>query len=119
MDAQDSPWPGLRGSHHLPQYIILCASPRHPHPNVFLSRDSQGRVPKSPRMEVLHLCGTITLCPYLESGLGLKKSCSSCRELSNGLSHSTCTHRGWVDSKLLVVESQTANLTPSLSFGHK
>jgi hypothetical protein len=34
------------------------------------------------------------------------------------VSHSICTHRGRVDSRLLVVESQTANLTPSLSFWH-
>jgi len=24
---QDSPWPGLEGSHHLPPYSILCATP--------------------------------------------------------------------------------------------
>jgi hypothetical protein len=24
-DLQDSPWPGLGGSHHLPPYSILCA----------------------------------------------------------------------------------------------
>jgi hypothetical protein len=32
--------------------------------------------------------------------------------------HSTCTHRCWVDSRLLVVGSQTDNLTPSPSFCH-
>jgi len=26
-DSQDSPRPGLGGSHHLPPYIIFCASP--------------------------------------------------------------------------------------------
>jgi hypothetical protein len=30
--------------------------------------------------------------------------------------HSTCTHWGQVDSRLLVVGSQTASLTPGLSF---
>jgi len=25
MDSQDSPWPGLGGSHHLPPYSILYA----------------------------------------------------------------------------------------------
>ncbi len=32
-NSQDSPRPKLGGSHHLPLYIILCASPRGPHPN--------------------------------------------------------------------------------------
>jgi hypothetical protein len=39
-------------------------------------------------------------------------------ELSNGVSHSTCTHQGRVDSRLLVVGSQTASLTPGPSFDH-
>ncbi len=34
------------------------------------------------------------------------------------MSHSTCTHRGWVDSRLLVVGSQTASSTPGPSFDH-
>jgi hypothetical protein len=34
-DTQDSPRPGLGGSHHLPPYSILCDSPRDPHPNGF------------------------------------------------------------------------------------
>jgi hypothetical protein len=32
--------------------------------------------------------------------------------------HSACTHRGRVDSRLLMVGSQTASLTPGLSFDH-
>jgi hypothetical protein len=32
--------------------------------------------------------------------------------------HSTCTHRGRVESRLFVVGSQTANLTPGPSFDH-
>jgi len=43
-DTQNSPRPGLGGSHHLPPYSILWASPRGPHPNGFsllgLSRGS-------------------------------------------------------------------------------
>ncbi len=35
MDTQDSPRPGLGGSHHLPPYSILCSWPRNPHPNGF------------------------------------------------------------------------------------
>jgi len=41
LDSQDLPWPGLGGSHHLPPYSILCASPWGPHPNGILSRDSK------------------------------------------------------------------------------
>jgi hypothetical protein len=34
-DTQDSSWPGLGGSHHLPPYSILGTSPRGPHLNGF------------------------------------------------------------------------------------
>ncbi len=34
-DTQDSPRPGLGGSHHLRPYSILCDSPRGSHPNGF------------------------------------------------------------------------------------
>jgi len=34
-DTQDSPRPGLGGSHHLPPYSILYTSPPGPHPNGF------------------------------------------------------------------------------------
>jgi hypothetical protein len=60
----------------------------------------------------------ITLRPNLQLGQGEKKTCSSCWELSNGVSHSTYMHRGWVDSWLLMIGSQIANLTPDLSFCH-
>jgi len=35
MDTQDSPQPGLGGSHHLPPYSIFCGWPRRLHPNAF------------------------------------------------------------------------------------
>jgi hypothetical protein len=73
---------------------------------------------KLPRFGFPQLCGTITLCSDLRLGQGLKQSYSSCQELSNGVLHSTCTHRGRVDSWLLVVRSQIANLIPDLSFCH-
>jgi hypothetical protein len=107
-----------RGSHHLPPYSILCASPWHPHPNGFLSRDSQGRVPKLSRFRLLGLWAIITLCSDLRLGWGLNQTCSFPQELSKDVSHSTCTHQGWVDSWLLVVGSQIANLTPDPSFCH-
>jgi hypothetical protein len=49
---------------------------------------------------------------------GLKQSYSPHSKFSNGMSHAACTQGNRVDSQLLVVGSQTANLTPSLSFGH-
>jgi hypothetical protein len=41
LDSQDSPRPGLRGSHHPPSYSILCTSMWGFHPNDFLSQDSR------------------------------------------------------------------------------
>jgi len=60
----------------------------------------------------------ITSRPELGLGWGPKQSCSSPRKLSNSVSQFTCTHRDQVDSRLLVVGSQTASLTPGLSFDH-
>jgi hypothetical protein len=118
LDSQDSPRPGLEGSHHLPPYSILCASPQHLHRNGFLSWDSQGGAPKLSRFGLLPLCRVITLCLDLRSRWDLKQTCSSCWELSNGISHTTCTHRGRFDYRLLVVGSQIASLTFDLFFGH-
>jgi hypothetical protein len=75
-------------------------------------------VPKSPRLGVLQLCETITSCADLRLGWDLNRSCSLFQELSNDMSHATCTQRNRVDSRLSVVGSQTANLTPGFSFGH-
>jgi hypothetical protein len=52
---------------------------------------------------LLGLCEVITLCPYPQLGWGLKQTCSPPPELSNRVLHLTRTHRGWVDSQLLVV----------------
>ncbi len=64
------------------------------------------------------LCEFITLCSDLRLGWGLKQTCNSPWELSNGMLYSTCTPRGRVDSWLLVIGSQIANLTLGLSFCH-
>ncbi len=93
-------------------YSILCASPRGPHPNGFLS------LPKFPKLGFPQLCRAITLCVDLWSRWSLKQSCNPCRELSNSMSHTTYTQGNQVDSWLLVVGSQTTNLAPGLSFGH-
>jgi hypothetical protein len=56
--------------------------------------------------------------PDLRSGRGLNQSCSPRRELSNAMSHSRRARREQVDSRLLVVGSQTVSLTPGPSFAH-
>jgi hypothetical protein len=118
MDSLDSPRPGLGGSHHLPPYNILYASSRHLHPNGFLSRDSQGGVPKLSWFGLPGLWELITPSLDLRLGRGMKQTCSSPQEVFNGVSHSTCTHQGQVNSRLVVVGSQTASLTPDPSFDH-
>jgi hypothetical protein len=75
-------------------------------------------VPKSPRLKISQLCGTITSGADLWLGWGLDQSCSPCRVVSYGVLHPTCTQGNWVDSRLPVVRSQTTNLTPSLFFSH-
>jgi hypothetical protein len=85
---------------------------------IFLSQDSQGGVPKLSRFGLPRLYEFITLYSDLRLGWGLKKTCRSPWELSNGVLYSTCTHRGRVDFRLLVVGSQTGNLTPGPSFCH-
>jgi hypothetical protein len=118
LDSQDSPRPRLGGSHHLPPYIILCASPWSPHPNGFLSWDSQMGVSKLPKLGLSRLWGPITLYENLWWKWGLKQSCSPRRELFNHMLHVTCTQGNRVDFWFLMVRSQIANLTPDLSFGH-
>jgi len=75
-------------------------------------------VSKSPRLGLPWLWGAITFRVDLGLRWGLKKRCSLRWELSNGMSHVIYTYGNRVDSRLLVVESQTANLTPDPSFDH-
>ncbi len=117
-DTQDSPRPRLGGSHHLPPYSILYSSPRRLHPNDSFSRDSQVGVPKLSRVEVLRLWTPISLDFRVRSRRVLNQSCNSRRELSKVVLHSRIGCQEEVDSRLLVVGSQTANLTLDFSFGH-
>jgi hypothetical protein len=116
MDSLDSPQPGFGGSHHLPPYSILYASPPHLHLNGTFSRDSQSGIPKLSRFGLPGLWAFITFRFNFRLGQDLKQTCSSPRKLFNGVSHSTYTHRNQVDSQLLVVGSQ--NLTLGPSFNH-
>ncbi len=88
----------------------------------FLSRDSRAGVPKSRPTGLPGLWSPITLRADLGLKCGLKQSCSSRRELSNGMSHVVCSQVFRVDSRLLVVGSQNwqtpGSSTPGPSFGH-
>jgi hypothetical protein len=95
-----------------------CVTLPHLHPNGTFYWDSQGGVPKLSQFGFPGLWQLITPCSDLRLGWGLKQTCSSPWELSNGVLHSPCTHRSRVDSWLLVVGSQIVNLTPSPSFTH-
>jgi hypothetical protein len=103
MTSLDSPLPGLRGSHHLPPYSILCVTPRRLHPNGFLSQDSQSGVPKLSRFGLPGLWTVIASCLDLRSGRGLNQCCSSRRDLFNAISQSPSARQDQVDSRLLVV----------------
>jgi hypothetical protein len=115
-NSQDSSQ--LGGSDHLPPCSILCASPQGPHPNGILSRDSQVEVSKLPKLGLLRLWGPITSCVDLWLRWDLKQSYSHHRYLFNGMSHASLTQVNRVDSWLLMVGGQIANLTSDLSFGH-
>ncbi len=74
--------------------------------------------PESVPAGLPELWTAITPRPKLRSGRVLNQNCSSCRELSNAMSHSTRRRREEVDFGILVVGSQTASLTPGPSFAH-
>jgi hypothetical protein len=67
---------------------------------------------------VLWLWELITPDCQVWSRQGLNQSCSPRQDLFNDVSHSQFGRREKVDSRLLVVGSQTANLTPGSSFAH-
>jgi hypothetical protein len=60
------------------------------------------------------------ITPYCKvwSRRGLNQTCSPRRDLFNDVSHSQFGGRNKTDSRLLVVGSQTASLTPGPSFAH-
>jgi hypothetical protein len=60
----------------------------------------------------------ITLDCKIGSRRGLNRTCSPRRDLSNNVSHSRFGLWEEVDSRLLVVGSQTTSLTPGSSFAH-
>ncbi len=117
-DSHDTPRPGLGRCHHHPPYGILCITPLHPHPSGCLSRDSQNGVPKLSRFWTPGTLEHHSFSPRPLIGRALNQTCSPLWKLSNVVSHSPNARRERVDSRLLVVGSQTANLTPGPSFAH-
>ncbi len=99
-------------------FIILCSFAWRLHPNGSFSRDSQSGVPKLSRFGLPGFWAFITSRPELGSRRGLNQSCRSRWELSNAMSYSCCKCWKEVDSRLLVIGSQTANLTPGPYFAH-
>jgi hypothetical protein len=75
-------------------------------------------VSKFPQIRFLQFWGRVISRSNLRLRWGLKQSCSACRELSNNMLHVSWTQQNRVDSWLLMVGSQTTNLTPDLSIGH-
>jgi len=69
-------------------------------------------------VRVLGLWELITHDCQVWSRQGLNQSCSPHRDISNAMSHSQFGGREEVDSRLLVVGSQTTSLTPDPSFAH-
>jgi hypothetical protein len=79
-----------------------------------LSKWSLGIVPTG----LPELWTAITPDFRVRSQQGLNQSCNPRWDLSNAMSHAQIGCREEVDSWLLVVGSQTANLTPGPSFAH-
>jgi hypothetical protein len=98
-------------------YYFMCL-PWGQHPNVILSRVSQVRVLKFPKLGLSRLWRFITSSSNFQSRWDLKQSCSPCQDISNGMSHATYMQINPSDSWLLVVGSQTVKLTPGPSFGY-
>ncbi len=87
------------------------------------------QIPGTPKLEsrncheivpvgVLGLWALTTPDSRIRPRRGLNQSCSPRRDLFNAVSHSRIGHRKEVDSGLLVIGSQTASLTPGLTFAH-
>ncbi len=75
-------------------------------------------VSKFPKLRFPQLWGPITLCVELWLTWGPKQSCTSYWEFSNDMSHTTWTQGNQSDFWLLLVGSQTVNLTLNPSFDH-
>jgi hypothetical protein len=98
-------WFRPRLDRRLRREVMMAQSPGSPKSGQF--RDS-----------TLGILAFITSCSDLQLEQGLKRTCSSLWELSNNVSHFTCTRLDRVDSQLFVLGSQIGSLTPGPSFNH-
>ncbi len=91
-------------------------------PQVYFVKPSSGFHPVTwERVTQVGVSGRwMVIAPRPKLGLGrvLNQSCSSRRDLSNAVLHSLRRRREEVDSRLLVVGSQTDSLTLGPSFAH-
>jgi len=119
---QDTPRPGLGSMPPPYSLIVYFVTPRGgyiqmaqiPGTSEMESRNCPEIVPGG----VPVLWGLITPDCEIGSRRGLNQTCSPRRDLSNDISHSQLGLREEVDSRLLVVGSQTVSLTPGPSFAH-
>ncbi len=114
MDSLDSPRPGLGEATTFPLIVFFVALCRGYTQMVLFP----GNCPEIVPIGVPGLWELISPDCQVRLERGLNQCCSSSRELSNAMSHSLCKRRQEVDSRLLVVGSQTASLTPGPSFAH-
>jgi hypothetical protein len=84
----------------------------------FCLRTPKLGVSKLPRLGLLTFWKAIISCANLWLRWELKQNYSPHHNLSNDMWHPTYMHVFQGDSRLLVVGSQIANLTPNISFSH-
>ncbi len=96
----------IRGSHQLPPYSIFCTAPWNPHPNGFLSHDSQKGVPKLPRLELLQLCGAITSC---SASIGMRSKAKLQLSSKAFQQHVTCHLHARKSSRFLTFCGRESN----------
>jgi hypothetical protein len=115
MDSQDSPWPGIGRSYHLPPYNVLYDCPWGLHPNVIFPKTPNLGVPK---LGLLPLWRPITSYINFQLRWGLKQSCNLHQEFFKNMWHGTWMHVIQGNFQLLLVGSQINILIPDPFFGH-
>jgi hypothetical protein len=116
-DSLDSPRPGFGEATTFPHIIFSTLLHR-----TYIRMSLFPGIPKvesrnCPNLH-LELWASITSCSNIWLRWSLKQSCSSLWDLFNAMLHSTCWRRNWVDSWLLMVESQIGSLISGPSFAH-
>jgi len=95
--------------------------PRLPNGSLEIAKVGSPEITKVGSLEIAKVKSLATLGPNYfvrRPPIEIKQNFTPCRKLSNDMLHAIYTQGNWVDSRLLVVRSQTANLIPDPSFGH-